>query len=266
LVAPYLACCILAVLAVNVVQSGFVFSPGALRLHGDRLNPIEGFKRIYSRRSLFEIVKNLAKVVVAGVIIWFFIRDEFLHSRAYMHGNPASSFGHFSGCIMSLLRRMTVAFCVLGVLDYLYQRHEYYRNMRMTRQEVKDEYKQLEGDPFLKQRQHVVRVKMLRTRMMENVKKARVVITNPTHLACALSYDQGMEAPRLVAKGKDLIAQSIVRVAREHDVPVVENREVARALYAGVEIEELVPPRLYAAVAEVILFVMQLESEEGKDV
>jgi flagellar biosynthetic protein FlhB len=161
---------------------------------------------------------------------------------------------------------MTVAFCVLGVLDYLYQRHEYYRNMRMTRQEVKDEYKQLEGDPFLKQRQHVVRVKMLRTRMMENVKKARVVITNPTHLACALSYDQGMEAPRLVAKGKDLIAQSIVRVAREHDVPVVENREVARALYAGVEIEELVPPRLYAAVAEVILFVMQLESEEGKDV
>jgi flagellar biosynthetic protein FlhB len=173
-----------------------------------------------------------------------------------------SSFHSYAHSVYTLGIRIGLFFFILAIFDYMYQRYEYHQNMRMSKHELKQEYKELEGDPFLKQRQQQIRQKLSRSRMMENVKKAKVVITNPTHFACALMYNEELEAPRLVAKGKNLIAKNIIKVAKEHNIPVVENKTLARSLYAHVEIEEIIPPQLYAAVAEVILFVMQLEEEE----
>jgi flagellar biosynthetic protein FlhB len=260
--APFLVLSLLVIVLANLSQIGFLFNTSSLAPKLDKLNPIEGFKRIYSRRGLFEMAKNVTKIVIVYVISAAYIK-KLLATPLYPFNAPLMlSMSYYAEIIYTLCLRIALIFLVLGVVDYLYQRHEYYENMKMTKQEIKEEYKMLEGDPFLKQRQFAVRSKLARSRMMEGVKKARVVVTNPTHIACALQYDDSVGTPVLVAKGQGFVAKNIAKKAREHKIPVIENKPVAWALYNNVEIDEEIPGDLYATVAEVIIFVMQLEEDK----
>jgi len=261
--APFLVLSLLAIIIANLAQIGFMFNTSSLQPKLSKLNPLEGFKRIYSRRALFELAKNSTKIIIVYVISAGYMK-KLLSSPLYPFNAPLmQSMSYYAQIIYTLSLRIALIFLVLGVVDYLYQRHEYFENMKMTKHEIKEEYKMLEGDPFLKQRQSAVRMKYARARMMEGVKKARVVITNPTHIACALKYDESVGTPVLVAKGQGFVAKNITKTAREHKVPVLENKPVAWALYNNVEVDQEIPGSLYATVAEVIIFVMQMEEEKS---
>jgi flagellar biosynthesis protein FlhB len=259
IMAPVIITCFAAAILANIFQVGFMFSTQSLLPSLGKLNPLEGFKRIYSRRGIFELAKNSVKVILTFIIVADFIKSRFLDAALCLHQSVRVSFFSQAGSVYTLGMRIGLLFLLLALFDYLYQRREFMENMKMTKQEVKEEYKQLEGDPFLKGRQREIRAKYARARMMEGVKKARVIITNPTHVACALKYDDAMETPMLVAKGQDFVAHNIVKIAREHGVHVMENKPLAWAIYKEVEIDHAIPPSLYPMVAEVIFFIMQLE-------
>ncbi|HMA50472.1 MAG TPA: flagellar type III secretion system protein FlhB, partial [Magnetospirillaceae bacterium] len=227
-----------------------------------KLNPLSGLKRIFSAHGLVEFGKNLAKLSVVVVLFYFVVRDKVrvLPLLPTMELPTILSFLH-----TVLIRLLLTVLCfqiVIAGADYAWQRFQYFKKLRMTRQEVRDEHKQSEGDPMIKARIRNLRVARARQRMMTAVPKADVVVTNPTHFACALKYDpETMNAPVLVAKGQDLVAFRIRELAKEHDVMIVENPPLARALYAAVEVDREVPPEHYKAVAEVISYVFRLKGK-----
>lgn len=253
-----------AVIAASFLQNGFVISPEPVLPKLSRLSPLEGIKRLFSMRSLVELVKSLVKIGIVGYVAFLAVYPELARIRLL----PNSSTESMLAFLLMLATRMTmgvaVAMFVIAILDTLYQRFQYFKGLRMTRQEIRDEYKQSEGDPVIKQRLRRLRMERAKNRMMSNVPKADVVITNPTHFAVALQYDAGtMKAPRVVAKGQDLVALRIRDIAREHAVPVVENPPLARALYASADIDEEIPAAHYEAVAKVISYVYQLKGRKA---
>ncbi len=265
IVAPFLLVALLVIIIANLSQVGFLFNTAAISPKLEKLNPLEGFKRIYSRRGIFELAKNASKIVIVYVISADYIK-KLMSQALYPFNAPLiQTVSYYAQIIYTLSLRIGIIFLLLGIVDFIYQRREYYENLKMTKHEIKEEYKMLEGDPFLKQRQFTVRAKFAKARMMEGVKKARVVITNPTHIACALQYDESVGTPILVAKGQGFVAENIARIARDHGIPVLENRPVAWELYRNVEIDQEIPGSLYATVAEVIIFVMQMEEEKSMD-
>ncbi len=246
--------------AINLVQTGGIITGETLKMRWDRVNPAQGLKRLFSPRSLVELVKALFKLTIVALII----RSTFL-SRAFPLAETSMLMPVWQVAEMTwkMLFQMVTRIClfllVMAVFDYFYQRYEYLRGLRMTKKEVKDEYKQTEGDPLVRSRIRRKQRELATRRMMQQIPRADVVITNPTQLAVALRYEpEEMGAPQVVAKGQGYLAEKIRAAATEHNVPVVENKPLARALYKTVEVGEYIPEHLYQAVAEVLAFVYQL--------
>ena len=249
-------------LAINLMQVGIMFTTEPLNFDLTRLNPITGFGRMFSKRSLIELAKSLLKIVIIGFFIYSYLKDEILQMPKLIYMDLAVSLADMCGIIMALAFKICVVYLILAVLDYGYQKWQTTQDLKMSKDEVKEEFKQSEGDPQIKGKIKQKQRQMAMQRMMREVPKADVIITNPTHFAVALRYEQGMTAPLVVAKGQDLVAQKIKAVAKEANVAIVENRPLARALYASVEIGSSVPPELYKSVAEVLAYVYRLKKKK----
>jgi len=249
-------------LAVDAGQGGLVMTGVLLAPNLERINPAAGLKRIVSKRALVELAKALLKVTIVGLAAYFSVAPR-IPELSRLPALAPQDAAAFTGSLVSqvVLRTVGALLFVAGA-DYAYQRWEHERSLMMTRDELKQELKETEGDPQLRGRIRQRQREVARRRMMAAVPKADVVVTNPTHYACALAYEsKRMRAPRLVAKGRNHLALRIREIAREHRVPVVENPPLARALYAAVDVGEDVPPELYRAVAEVLAFVYRLRGK-----
>lgn len=252
-------------LIINFSQVGFVFSLERLSPSLEKLNPLEGFKRIFSRRALFELAKALLKISLVGLVTYLFIVSRFEEFLTYMLVSTGTFFAIFQSDLINLSLRVGIIFIIMAVLDYIYQRHEYFKNLRMTRHEVKEEIKQMEGDPLIRSKLREKQRRIAGQRMMQEVPKATVVVTNPTELAIALKYSaEENPIPVVVAKGAGLTAARIREKARESRVPVVENKAVARMLYDQVEIGQVIPADLYQTVAEILALVYDINKKAGK--
>ena len=255
-----LMCVILIVgLAVNFLQVGFAFSLEPLMPNFDKVNPITGFGRLFSKRSLVELFKALFKIAVIGGFVYRFMMKQTKQIPSLIGAELIDSFHLVASLILDLVFNIATVLFILAVFDYMYQWWENQESMKMSKDDIKQEFKQSEGDPQIKGKIKERQRAMSRQRMMQDVPKADVIVTNPTHFAVALKYDQEMLAPIVVAKGQDLIAQKIKEIAKEHRVVIVENKMLARALYASVEIGNPVPHELYQAVAEVLAYVYKLK-------
>ncbi len=257
LLVPFFVITVLVVIGAHVAQFGFIFTLKPLQFKWDRLNPVEGFKKMFSLTTLFELSKNTLKAVLLLGIALFILKGsvELILSSAQMPLLEGVKF--LIDLLIKVVLILGVIAFFIALLDFAYKRWEYERKIRMSRQEVKEEFKQLEGHPEIRAKLKARMREMARGRMMAEVPKASVVITNPTHYAVALKYDgEKDKAPKVVAKGKGSMAERIIRVAQENEVPVMRKPELARALYQAVDVGEEIPPEFYRAVAEVIAFVM----------
>lgn len=249
-------------LMANVAQVGFLLTAEPLAFRLDRLDPAQGLARMFSKRALVELGKALVKVAAVGYVTYLAIRSEYTKLPGLIDMELAEAARYTGDLVWRVGLRAGIVLLVLAGFDYLYQRWEYEQGLRMSREEVKQEFKETEGDPKVRGRMREKQRQISMRRMMAEVPKADVVITNPTHLAVAVAYRPGeMEAPRVVAKGQEYMAERIKEVAREHGVTIMENVPLAQALYKSVEIGELIPPGLYQAVAEVLAFVYRLKGK-----
>jgi flagellar biosynthetic protein FlhB len=243
----------------GALQTKFLFSFKPLKLDLNRINPIEGLKRMFSLRNLFELFKAFVKLVIVGYVFYTVIKQRYRELPGLTDLEPAAAAWYFAELINTLLFRCAIAILALALLDYLFQRWEFEKSLRMTRQELKEEFKEVEGNPEVKRRQREIMMRLARGRMLQKVPEADVVITNPTHIAVALQYDsEQMEAPEVVAKGADELARRIVEIATNNNVPVVRNPQVAWELYRTCEVGDQIPPTLYRAVAEILAYVYSL--------
>ena len=246
--------------ATGVVQTdGFLWATEKLKPQLQVLNPFNGFKKLFGAKSLVEFLKGIAKVAIVGTTAYLIIKPEVVRVTLMIGMPPDQMLPTMIDDIRRLLYAVILTILVIGILDYFYQKWSSLRSLKMTKQEVKDEVKSTEGDPHIKGKHKQMRMNRAKKRMLQAVPKASVVITNPTHYAVALQYEMGGGgAPRVVAKGVDFLAQRIREIAIEHDVPIVENPPVARALYATTELDEEISTDHYKAVAEIIGYVLKL--------
>ncbi|MGQ0662780.1 MAG: flagellar biosynthesis protein FlhB [Pseudomonadota bacterium] len=257
---PAIGILVLAAAGAGFLQAGPLWTAEPLKPKLEKVSPVHGLKRIFSLAAVVEFAKSLAKILVVGTVAWYLLRPELDRLDALVGGDMRQILGLSERLTLRVMAGVLAVLTAVAAADLLYQKLSHLRGLRMTRHEVRDEYRQTEGDPVIKRRLKQLRLERARRRIVQEVPKADVVITNPTHYAVALRYDMAtMAAPKMVAKGADLMAQRIRQVAAEHKVPVVENPPLAQALYAGVEIDHEVPPEHYKAVAEVISYVMRLK-------
>jgi len=256
---PVMCVILVVALSVNFLQVGFAFSLEPLMPNFDKINPLTGFGRLFSKRSLVELGKALLKITVIGGFIYRFMVKQTGQVPALINADLMDAFHLAGSLILDLVFNIATVLFIMAVFDYMYQWWENQESMKMSKEDIKQESKQAEGDPQIKGKIKERQRAMSRQRMMQDVPKADVIVTNPTHFAVALKYDQDMLAPVIVAKGQDLIAQKIKEIAKEHRVVIVENKMLARALYATVEIGYPVPHELYQAVAEVLAYVYKLK-------
>lgn len=258
--APILGLLILAAIGGSMIQHGILFAPEMLKPKFSKISPMAGFKRIFSARGLVEFFKGTLKLAILGTFSYWLLHEDFDKLEKFIMIDHVQTLQLTLGLSLKLLVGVLSILAIIAILDFGFQKYQTWRDMRMTREEVREEYKQAEGDPIVKGRLRQLRLERARRRMMAEVPKSDVVITNPTHYAVALKYDQGtMGAPKLVAKGTDLVAHRIRDLAAEHNIPIVENPPVARALYATVDLDREIPPEHYKAVAEIIGYVMKLK-------
>jgi len=249
----------LAAIAGNMMQHRLVWSGESLKPKLNKISPGAGAKRIFGKQAAANFLKGLFKVVALGAVMTAILWPERHRLEAMVRFDPAALLGVTGSLTIHLLGTVVAVLAIVAIADYLFQYRTWYERQKMSLQEIKEEFKQSEGDPHIKARLRQLRAARMKRRMMAAVPKASVIITNPTHYSVALQYERGMAAPLCLAKGADLIAFKIREVAREHDIPIVENVALARALYATVEIDEEIPVEHYHAVAEVIGYVMGLK-------
>jgi flagellar biosynthetic protein FlhB len=260
IVVPMLGAVVMAGVGANIAQTGLMVAKEAMTPKLTRLNPLQGFKRFISVRSLVDLVKNLAKIFVLGFMVYRTIMSSGNELLNLTNQPGDQIFTVLMLLIYKLFMRAAIILVALAVLDYAFQRYEWERQLKMTKQEVIDEHKQSEGDPKIKARIRMIQREIAMRRMMQQVPKADVVITNPTHVAVALRYESPkFRAPRVVAKGQGHVAQRIRETAQAHGVPILERPELARALYAAVKLEQMIPEQLYQAVAEILAYVFALK-------
>ena len=257
-IAPALAVLMIAALAGNFVQHRFLWTLQPLAPQLSRISPLAGAKRIFSKQAAIGFAKGVAKLAVVGAVMYLVAYPEFDRVMMLASGDVAQTLPAAMALIMRLLIGVCSVMALVAALDWLWTHHSWYERHRMSLREVREEHKQSEGDPTIKAKLRQIRVARMRKRMMTEVPKATVVITNPTHFAIALRYESGMSAPICVAKGVDVLAKRIRELAREHRVPIVENPPLARALHKSVEVNEEIPAEHYKAVAEVIGYVLRL--------
>jgi flagellar biosynthesis protein FlhB len=249
----------------NVSQVGMKIAVKPLSPRMDRIDPLKGLMRLVSKQSGVELLKSVAKVAIVSYVVYAFLREEY-PTMGRLAGMSLSTIGGEIGTMCwRLLVRACAAMLVIAILDYIYQRLSFEQSLKMTKQEVKEEYKRSEGDPQVKSRIRQRQREMARNRMMQEVPRADVVITNPTHIAVAIKYEsERMSAPVVLAKGQRLVAEKIKAIAEANGIPIIENKPVARLLYKVAEIGHQVPEELYQAVAEILAFVYRMGQKAGK--
>ncbi len=261
---PLIGAVAIAGLLINLLQVGFVFSGDPLMIKPERLNPVEGFKRIFSVRALVEFLKSVAKVGLTGWVVFSVVKKNFSLFPRFADMEPVGMAMVLNDIVFEMAMKIGAVLLAVGFLDYLYQWWEHEKSLRMSKHELKQEYKQTEGDPQIRSRQRQRQREMAMRRMMAEVPRADVVITNPTHFAVALKYEaQRMNAPVVTAKGQDFVAVRIKELAVMHGVALVENPFLARSIYYSTEIGEEIPENLYQAVAEVLAFVYRQKRNLG---
>jgi flagellar biosynthetic protein FlhB len=258
LLLPFLGLNLLLALAAGFAQRGFAFNTKPLQPKFDRLNPAQGFKRIFSSRAVVDLFKSLAKFALLAWVAYAVLEPRIPMLLATLKLPLGQSLEIFQSAVFALYRNVMLAMLVLAATDFAWQRMAFEKSIRMTKQEVKDEAKDSEGNPEIKQKQKAIMQAAARRRMLAEIPKATVVVTNPTHVAVALRYDEKSAAPVCVAKGLDHLALKIREKAREAGVPILERPELARALYRSVQLEAAIPQDLYQAVAQVLAFVYRL--------
>nr|WP_221401238.1 flagellar biosynthesis protein FlhB [Paenibacillus phyllosphaerae] len=260
LLAPIFGIAVLFTLVGTFVQIGFLFTGENLKMKFNKINPMSGFKNIFSMRSVVEFIKNILKLTVIGFLVYNTLwtsREEIMNLAKVPVANTLS---YTASLILKLGITIGAILVVLAIIDFMYQKYEHEKSLRMSQQDIKDEYKKTEGDPLIKGKIRERQRRMAMQRMMSDVPKADVVITNPTHFAVALRYDGSqMEAPTIVAKGADNVALRIREIAKENGVITMENKPLARALFARAEIGDVVPADLFQAVAEVLAYVYRIK-------
>ena len=253
-----------AAVSANLVQAKVVISAENMKPKLSKLSPIKGAIKIGAPKGLMEFGKGILKIVIVGLVVFSIIwpKREFLPQLIAVE--LSEIFFIVRSIVLQILAAVIIIMVLVALLDFQYQKYEHKKNLRMSKQDIKDEGKQTDGDPMVKARLRSLRMERGRQRMMQSVPEADVVITNPTHFAVALQYDaKSMDAPKLVAKGQDHLAMRIRELARDNGVPIVENPPVARALYASVELDQEVPGEHYKAVAEIIGYVMKLKGAKA---
>ena len=256
LILPFLVIAVVVAALTDFLQVGPMFATKAIEPKFDKLNPIKGLQNIFSMRTLVELAKNIIKMLVLGFVGYLVFKDKL--NKFLMLGasdNVFAILATLGELLIQFILYAGAAFFFIGLADFLFQRWKFMQDQKMSFKELKDEFRQTEGDPMVKQALRQRRQQMLQRSMLEAVPTADVVTTNPVHIAVALKYNANtMEAPRVVAKGTELFAERIKEIAREHGIPVVENPVVARSLFRLVDIDQEVPPDLYQAVAEILMF------------
>lgn len=252
---PLLAAVFATALAANLVQVGFLFTTETLAFQWDRVNPIQGLQRLFTLRSVVRLLTGLVKLTVVISVLYLTLRDEVGNLLNLMDMPPAQMTEYLADIAFVLCLRAALALLALALFDFGFQRWQYEKDLRMTRSEVKEELKRMEGDPKIRERRRAIQRQLAMQRMMQKVPKATVVITNPTEVAVAIQFESSMAAPKVVAKGVGMIAERIRNIAHEHRIPIVEKPWLARALYTSVTVDQEIPSTLYAAVAEILAYV-----------
>ena len=257
---PVFAAAVVTGVAISYAQVGFLLTTETLMFKLERINPLSGLKRIFSMRGFAELLKSLLKITIIGYMVYSFINSEALGVMKTMELEVMSSAAYIANTTLSIGIKICIALIVFGAADYFYQWYEYEKSLKMTKQEVKEEYKQTEGNPEIKSKIKQRQRQMSMSRMLQEVPKADVVITNPTHFAVAVKYDEALsEAPLVTGKGQDYLALRIREIAEENSIEIVENKMLARTLYDTVDVGESIPPELYQAVAEILAYVYNLK-------
>lgn len=262
ILAPVLLVGVVVAFVCDVAQVKWKPTTKPLQPKFSKLNPIKGFGRIFSANSLMELVKSFLKLLLIGYMVYSYLKDRIGQIFILYHISLNQAIGLIGETVTDLGIRVAAVYMIIAFMDFAYQKWKFNEDMKMTKQEVKDEYKNQEGDPQVKSKQKQRMREASMRRMMQQLPEADVVITNPTHYAVAIKYDPDKyDAPYVLAKGENYLAQRIKDVARENNIEIVENKPLARMLYANVDIGELVPPELYQAVAEVLAFVYHLKGK-----
>ena len=247
----------------SVVQIGFLNSEEAMSFDLSRIDPIQGFQRLFALRSFIEGAKAIAKVILVGAIVYIIVQGEIKNIPQLSNYGSSQLILYCGRLMLKLFGWVGIFMAVLAGLDYIFQHWELEKQMRMTKQEIKEEIKSREGDPLVRARVRKLQRELANRRMMDAVKKADVIITNPTHIAVALQYSQELVAPKLIAKGADFMAEKIKAIAKEHKVPIVENKPLARTIYKTLKIGQIIPRELYTAVAEVLSYIYKLKRKRA---
>ncbi|MDT8859010.1 flagellar biosynthesis protein FlhB [Alkalihalobacillus sp. MEB130] len=260
---PIMLIALIAGVLASYIQVGVLFAPEAIKMKLSKLDPIKGAKRIFSVRALVELLKSLLKISLAGVVVFIIIWLRLEEVMMLSQKSVADGFVLIAELTAILGISVAILLLILSIPDYLYQKYDHEKQIKMSKKDIKDEHKNMEGDPRIKSKRKQKQMEMAMQRMMQEVPKADVVITNPTHFAVALRYDEEKaDAPFVVAKGVDFMAQKIKGVAAEHKVVTVENRPLARALYHQTDVGDVVPEELFKAVAEVLAYVYRLKNKQ----
>jgi flagellar biosynthesis protein FlhB len=261
---PVLMTSVVMAFLASAAQVGWYVTFEPLNPNWDRVNPFAGFKRLFSSRGAMEAVKALLKMAIVSLIVWSFLKGEASGAAHYFSRDLAEATSLTLSTVGKFFFTIVISLSLISILDYAFQRYQLEQQMKMTKREAKEEFKLREGDPLIKSRIRSIQRRLASRRMMDQVPKADVVVTNPTHFAVALKYDaEKMHAPRVVAKGAGVIALKIKEIARFHHIPTVENKPLARNLYKTLDVGEYVPRELYKAVAEVLAYVYRLRNRRA---
>ena len=259
---PFLLIALLSGYIANLLQVGFLFSTESITPKFSKIDPIKGFQRLFSMQSLVELFKNILKMAIVGIVAYITVKSEYRTILPLMDQSVHDILIYICKVSFKILYTTCWVLIILAVLDYTYQKWEHEKSIKMSKQEIKEENKQTDGDPLIKGRIKRLQREIARKRMMAAVPKADVVITNPTHLAVAICYEsETMNAPIVVAKGADFLAEKIKEIARNNDVPLMENKAVAQVLYKMVAVDQAIPENLYKAVAEILAYVYSLKQK-----
>lgn len=255
-VAPILSTVLIVGLLTNYLQVGFLFTIEPIQPKLEKINPLKGLKQLFSIKKLVELTKTVIKILIISYYAYWVIKSSIVEYLKLPYDESLKGFIFIFSTAYSTLIKIAVGLFVVAVMDYIYQKLEFEKSIKMSKQEIKDEYKQTEGDPQIKGKIKQMQREMLKKKMIEDVPKATVVITNPTHISIALKYERGMGAPEVVAKGVDHMAMRIREIAKENNIPLMENKPLARAMYGSVEVGDEIPEEFYQAVAEILAVIL----------
>lgn len=262
-ICPILAALCAGSIVTGVAISGFNFAPGAIKLRFNLVNPISGLQKLVNAKSAVHLLTSIVKLFFVAIIVWIYLRDKLDMLASLRWAWSAQMLAAIAKIILGLMIRVCIALLIIGITDTIYQKWKYIKDLKMTRQEIKEERKQQVGSPEVKRRLRLKQLEMSLKRMLQEVPKANVVLVNPTHVAVALRYEaKTMEAPIMVAKGADHLAEKIKEIARAYGVPIVRKPELARTIYSTVELGGPIPETLYIAVAEVLALIYRLRHKK----